>query len=249
GSRSVPEVADERDRDDIRVAGDEVRGPRREREVAIVRAERDAGGRARIVALVAGLAEARERRRPGPDVAQEDVGDLVRVASDQVRGQRRERDVATVRADARGAEALLVGLRTGAADAHKRRAAGVPIVREDVEDAVRVATDEVRVARVKDDIASARADRRRVAAGVGPVAAALPAAAVDAHARRPAGAPIADEDVAEPIHVVWDEVRRRRLEGDVAAVRAQGRLGAFAEAEVATRLAAAAIDADARRLS
>src|SRR5207253_1283604 len=95
----------------------------------------------------------------------------------------------------------------------------------------------------------ARAARRRVAAVVRPVAAALPAAAVDAHAGRPAGPAVADEDVAEPVRVVRDEVRRRGLEGDVAAVRAQDRLGALAVADVAPRLAAAAGEADAGDLA
>src|SRR4051812_8673708 len=102
---------------------------------------------------------------------------------------------------------------------------------------------------MEDDVAAIQADHRHVAAVVRPVATALTAVAVDAHAGRLARQPVADEHVSEPVGVVRDEVRGGRLERDVAAVGAECGPGALAGAGVAPRLATTAGEAGAGRLA
>ena len=235
----------------VRVARDEVRGEGGEGEHLVVAAERDpahrsssrrrAGPRTRGWRSSWCRPAGRGRRRPGCRWSWSSLGN-------EVRGQRVEGDVAAVGAEARCADVLAVRLPAGAADADARRPAGLAVVDEDVERPVGVAGHQVRVGRVEGDIAAVAADRRRVAAVVRAVGARLLALAGDADALRAAGAAVADEHVGELVRVSPDEVRRRGLERDIAAVGAERRLSALAP-DLAPGLDAAARDAHPRGLA
>src|SRR5439155_3401853 len=113
---------------------------RLERDVAAAGAER--GLRALAVADVAARLGATARdadagRVSGREVADEDIHQPVRVAADEVRRQRLERDEAAVGAN-RGKAAGAVRLASAAADADAGRHAARLVVQEDVGNAVRV---------------------------------------------------------------------------------------------------------------
>ena len=88
----------------------------------------------------------------------EDVGDAVRVAVDQVRRVRDESHVAAVGAD-RGPVAVAVSLPSRARHAHPRRRALPRLPDEDVPHSVRVAVDEVGGDGVEGNRAPVGADR------------------------------------------------------------------------------------------
>src|SRR5207237_10774116 len=139
---SAREFAYERVRDSVRVVRDEVRRARREGEVAVVGAEDNGGRSAPVGALLSAVAEAGQDGVAGREIADEDVGDLVHIARDDVGGQRGKRDVAAIGADARRPEALAVRLLPVVADTNAGGPAGEAVVHEDVERPVRVAADE-----------------------------------------------------------------------------------------------------------
>src|SRR5207237_9257356 len=141
---SASEVAYERVRDSVRVVRDEVRRARREGEVAVVGAEDNGGRSAPVGALLSAVAEAGQDGVAGREIADEAVGDVVRVARGDVRGQRGKRDVAAIRADARRPEALAVRLLPVVADTNAGGPAGWAVVHAGGERVVRVAGGEGR---------------------------------------------------------------------------------------------------------
>ena len=84
-----------------------------------------------------------EEARAGIEPRHEDVLTSVSVPRDEVVGERRERDDATVSADP-GDEAVAVRFRAVSRDAHTSRPPGNEVMDEDVGHPVQVALDEVR---------------------------------------------------------------------------------------------------------
>ena len=177
----------------------------------------DRGIDAVVVPLGAARTHADAFSGPCLGVADEDVGPTVGVVRHQVLGVRAERDVTSVRADARPV-AVQDSLRAGGRDAHALDRVRVPIVAKDVGCLVRVACDEVGCKGLERHVASVRAD-----GGIVAMAVPLGAAGAQAHALGGAALPIADEDVGRAVAVSRHEIRRVRVEGYVAAVRADGR--------------------------
>src|SRR5439155_4521374 len=104
------QVAHEDVRDAVRVAGDEIRRPRREQEMARVARECGTDAYPAGVVSLTVHAEADKLRPVRAQVSDEDVRDVVAVVRDEIRRERGEGDVACVQAEARAAEALGVRL-------------------------------------------------------------------------------------------------------------------------------------------
>ena len=170
---------------------------------------------------VAGV-DAYAGRRARLALAHEDVRGEVLVEGDQVVGEGREGDDASVRVQSRLAARRISFCAVGAHAGTGRRAAGA-VVDEDVALPVRVTGDEIRGVRLVGDDVAVGADRRRGAARIG-----LGSPERDADPGRRVGDAVADEDVVGVVRVARDEVRRARREDDVPAVAADRRREALA---------------------
>jgi hypothetical protein len=147
----------------------------------------------------------------------EDIRSRVGVAGNQVRRERGEGDEAAVRANRR-VLADSVGLGPVAVDADAARLAALPVPDKDVSGVIGVARDEVRGDRVERNVAAVRADR-----GVRTGAVGLGSGGANADRAGRAGLTVMDEDIPRGVGVPRDQ-RGARLEGDVAAVGADGGL-------------------------
>jgi hypothetical protein len=173
---------------------------------------------------------------PGGESAalHEQVARAIRVARDEVGGQRVERDPARVGGEDRRATGLVAHVsRSVERDALQR--AGCDDLHERVEAVVRVAGREVRSAALERDRGTVGRDvgARRVVVALDPIR-------VDRDVHRRARLPIAQEHVDARVRVERDEVGGRALERDVAAVGGDRRVR-----RVAVALHSAGVDADA----
>ena len=160
----------------------------------------------------------------------------VRVGDDEVRLLRRKRDPAAVAADPAGRAVRDAAARTVR---DPLGGTGLPVEDVDVDSAVvLVACDEVRRERREEDVPPVVVQLRRERRAVRVTAAECPADAL-----RGSGLAVVEVHVAREV-AVGDEVVGERLEGDEAAVAADGRSG-----RAGIRFGAVARDADARRLS
>ena len=169
--------------------------------------------------LRAGGGSANPRDRAGYQVLAEHVGRAIRVAGDEVRGRRREHEVAAVGAEPRAGR-VRVGLPAERVGAGPDHSAGGEVLDEHVGDAVRVAGDEVRRRRREGDVPPVRADGERArgpGVGLGPAG---------RHARPPddAGLPVEAEHVGDAVRVAGRKVRGGADEGDEPAVRRRDRV-------------------------
>ena len=230
-------VAHEHVRRAVRVAGNEVRGVRSERDVTSVGADR--GLEAECVGLCSGGRDADALRRRAHTVADEDVADAVRVAGDEVVRSGAESDVASAGADRRGTAAVArSGLRARAADVDALRDAEGAVADKYVILTVGVAGHEVRGGARKRNVAPVRADRRTEAAEVG---FGLRARRGDADAFGQVALAVVHENVGSLVGVTRYEIGRIRLESDIAPVGADRRSGE----SLAVGFGAAAGNADA----
>ncbi len=142
----------------------------------------------------------------------------VGVLGHQVRRQRHEGDVAAVRAQG-SPPGPRVALGAVGGDRHPGGLPALAVVHEHVTRHIGVPGHQVRRQRPEDDVAAVRAQGRLKPVGR---SVALGAVGGDGH---PGGLPalaVVHERVGTVVGVPGHQVRRPRLEGDVAAVRAQG---------------------------
>ena len=150
----------------------------------------------------------------------EDVGDPVRVAADEVGGIAHEDDEAAIRRNGKAFEKAGVALCAVRRHTHPLGHAGQAVVDEHVSKPVRVAADEVGGAADEGDEPAIRRNGRASGAGV-----ALCAVRGDTHPLGDAGQEVVDKDFhPQRFAVAGDEVDIVAGEGDEAAICRDGRL-------------------------
>ncbi|OPZ87066.1 MAG: hypothetical protein BWY76_00653 [bacterium ADurb.Bin429] len=172
----------------------------------------------RIVAVAVALRRAQlahSRGRAQRAIVQEHVTQVVRVARHQVAGIRAVDDIAAIRAHRRVLTAV-IRRRAVQAGGNEQRLPVRHVAQEDIRHVVRVARHQVRGFRLEDHVLPAGAHPDAIGAGV---AGSLGSRAFHAHPDRRPRLPVMEEDILLTVRIAGYQVRRRRAEGHVTAIR------------------------------